>query len=308
MERRIAPRRRRDHHARHGQRQRDPAADHVRGTRGHVADAAHRRGRLPRGREQAVRAQRIRGQRPGGREEGGGLVRGQRLSADQDLQSFRRSTCAPPWPMRIRRSCASAATSGVLARRTRSMPVTTRSSTSTRCCSTSGQTRDRYAHAGTLTTAGEGSRGPGFRFSAVRDFITTLPTGRSRSTRRWPRSSPAPAQRRDVAIYATSPTTCTGRAAQRRAAEMDISDDATARGIRNRSTRWSIRRPHVPRRRAAAGRHDEVPGFTLQHELALYVRAGLTRRRRCRLRPATARVTRRCSTTAAPSPPGKRPT
>ena len=52
---------------------------------------------------------------------------------------------------------------------------------------------------------------------------------------------------------------------------------------------------------------DELPGFTLQRELELYVQAGLTPAQV--LQVATwngARNTRACSTTAARSPPGKR--
>lgn len=63
----------------------------------------------------------------------------------------------------------------------------------------------------------------------------------------------------------------------RRAAEMDIPDDAT--GARHRESFERMvefvgraYRAGVP---LVAGT-DEVPGFTLQHELALYVRAGLT--------------------------------
>lgn len=63
----------------------------------------------------------------------------------------------------------------------------------------------------------------------------------------------------------------------RRAAEMDIPDDATGARYRESFQRmvefvgraWRAGVPLV------AGT-DEVPGFTLQHELALYVRAGLT--------------------------------
>lgn len=63
----------------------------------------------------------------------------------------------------------------------------------------------------------------------------------------------------------------------RRAAEMDIPDDATGARYRESFERMvefvgRAYRAGVP---LVAGT-DEVPGFTLQHELALYVRAGLT--------------------------------
>ena len=63
----------------------------------------------------------------------------------------------------------------------------------------------------------------------------------------------------------------------RRAAEMDIPDDATGARYRESFQRMvefvgRAYRAGVP---LVAGT-DEVPGFTLQHELALYVRAGLT--------------------------------
>ena len=63
----------------------------------------------------------------------------------------------------------------------------------------------------------------------------------------------------------------------RRAAEMDIPDDATAARYRKSFDKMvdfvgRAYRAGVP---VVAGT-DEVPGFTLQHELALYVRAGLT--------------------------------
>jgi hypothetical protein len=63
----------------------------------------------------------------------------------------------------------------------------------------------------------------------------------------------------------------------RRAAEMDIPDDATAARFTKSFDKMvdfvgRMYRAGVP---LLAGT-DEVPGFTLQHELALYVRAGLT--------------------------------
>lgn len=63
----------------------------------------------------------------------------------------------------------------------------------------------------------------------------------------------------------------------RRAAEMDIPDDATAARYRKSFDRMVefVGRAYKAGVPLVAGT-DEVPGFTLQHELALYVRAGLT--------------------------------
>ena len=63
----------------------------------------------------------------------------------------------------------------------------------------------------------------------------------------------------------------------RRAAEMDIPDDATGARYRDSYARMVefVGRAYEAGVPLVAGT-DEVPGFTLQHELALYVRAGLT--------------------------------
>lgn len=63
----------------------------------------------------------------------------------------------------------------------------------------------------------------------------------------------------------------------RRAAEMDIPDDATAAGYGKSFDKMVefVGRAYKAGVPIVAGT-DEVPGFTLQHELALYVKAGLT--------------------------------